>query len=352
MENDRARTSHSLRLIFYALVVATALFAGVGCGGDDAEAPAGEGTADAGAQGAGGGADVAALFTQSVSQGNWDPAGYKAFTAMAKKYDLNPTQVERATYEKAPAILRDLASKGTKLVILHSSGYAAAVEEVAPDFPDTEFVLFSYAEDTKGLDNYSAWSMDWDQYGFVVGAIAALASQSGKIAIVAGEEIPSTKRTIEYISRGAKEVRSDAQLSSTYIGSWTDAAKGKEIALQALAQGADFLIPVADTAGAGVQQAADENGALTLGEYIDQSESYPSSVVTSTIVDMDGAYDEIGKAFTDGTLKGQIVQMNVEKGDLSLVTPFKHVESSVEEQAKKLLDDIASGAVDVQKETS
>jgi len=339
-------------------LVAVAVAAGCGGSGSTDSASAGETAtpADTASGGEAAGGDVAAsgeapkvaaLFTQSVSQGNWDPAGYEAFTAMAEKYGFDPAHVEHATYEKAPAILRDLASNGTKLIILHSSGYAAAVEEVAPDFPDTQFVVFSYASDTKGIPNYSAWSMDWDEYGYVTGAIAALASKTGKIAVIAGEPIPSTERTIEYITRGAKKATPGIEVTTAYIGSWTDAAKAKELAIQAVNGGADVLIPVADTAGAGVQQAAEENGVLTLGEYIDQSPTYPNSLITSTIVDMEGAYDEIGKAFADGTLSGQIVQMNVESGDLSLVSPFKHVDPSVEEGVDEIMSGITDGSIDV-----
>ncbi|CAN5248554.1 BMP family ABC transporter substrate-binding protein [soil metagenome] len=332
---------HTIVLFSRVLVVVLFCAALAACGGDSSSDSSGAGAGNED------GPKVAALFTQSVSQGNWDPAGYKAFKAMADKYGFSSSYVEQATYEKAPAILRDLAAKGTKLIICHSSGYAAAVEEVAPDFPDTQFVIFSYASDTKGLANYSAWSMDWDQYGYMIGVIAASSSKTGHIAVVGGEPIPSTKRTIEFITKGAKQVNPNIEVTSTYIGSWTDAAKGKEISLQALNSGADFLIPVADTAGAGVQQAAEENGALTLGEYIDQSPDYPKSIVTSTVVDMDGAYDEIGKGFSDGTLKGQIVQMNIGEGDLTFVEPFEHVDPAVQEKVDGILEQIKSGELDV-----
>src|SRR5215211_2810339 len=146
---------------------------------------------------------VAALFTQFVDQGNWDPAGYAAYNAMCEKYDFDCTYVEEATYEKAPALLRGYGDDGYDMVITHSSGYAAAIEEVAPDCPDTEFVLFSYAGDTKGLDNYSAWSMDWDQVGYMLGVVAGLASSSSTIGVVAGEQIPSTVATVDLIKRGA-----------------------------------------------------------------------------------------------------------------------------------------------------
>jgi basic membrane protein A len=287
---------------------------------------------------------VASLFTQFVDQGNWDPAGYAAYNAMCEKYDFDCTYVEEATYEKAPALLRGYGDDGYDMVITHSSGYAAAIEEVAPDYPDTEFVLFSYAGDTKGLDNYSAWSMDWDQVGYMLGVVAALASSSSTIGVVAGEQIPSTVATVDLIKRGVTDVVPDANVTVSWIGSWTDAAKAKELALKEINDGAGFVIPVADTAGAGVQQAAEESQALTLGEYIDQAPDYPDSIVTSYIIDMQGAFDEIGQAFTDGTLDGQIVQMSAETNDLTF-TPFEHVDPSVQDEVNGVLEDLANGTL-------
>jgi basic membrane protein A and related proteins len=267
---------------------------------------------------------------------------------MCDRYDFDCTYVEEADYEKAPALLRGYGDDGYDMVITHSSGYAAAIEEVAPDYPDTEFVLFSWASDTKGLDNYSAWSMDWDQVGYMLGVVAALASNSSSVGVVAGEQIPSTVATVDLIKAGVAEVAPDANVAVSWIGSWTDAAKAKELALKEINDGAGFVIPVADTAGAGVQQAAEESGAgtLTLGEYIDQSVDYPESVVTSYIVDMQGAFDEIGQAFVDGELNGQIVQMSAATGDLTF-TPFKHVDPSVEEDVNAVLQQLADGTLTV-----
>lgn len=325
----------STRAFAWISVVSVVALAAVGCGGDS------EGGSSAESR-----PKVAALFTQFVDQGNWDPAGYAAYQAMCDKYEFDCTYVEEASYEQAPALLRGYGEDGYDMVITHSSGYAAAIEEIAPDYPETEFVLFSWASDTKGLDNYSAWSMDWDQVGYMLGVIGATSSSSDAVGVVAGEQIPSTVATVDLIKRAVADVDPGAEVLVSWVGSWTDAAKAKELALKQINDGAGFVIPVADTAGAGVQQAAEESGALTLGEYIDQSSDYPESLVTSYIVDMQGAFDEIGQAFTDGELDGQIVQMSAATDDLTF-TPFDHVDASVEERVNEVLQDLASGSIDL-----
>ena len=293
--------------------------------------------------------EVAGLFTQSVTQGNWDVGGYRAFAAMAKTYGFKESHVENASYEKAPAILRSLASRGVKLIICHSSGYAAAIQEVAPQFPDTQFVLYSYADSSHGLKNYTAWSVDWDQYGYVLGVLAAEASKKHHIAIVAAEPIPSAKRSIDFITKGARSIDPKVTIDTVFTGSFSDVAKAKEITTGLIERGADFVIPSADTADAGIQQAADEEGAMTMGEYVDESAKYPNAIVTSTVLNYAKAYDQIGRMFTDHTLGGKVVPLDLSGKDWTLATPFKHTEADVQTKTMGVIDGIAAKTIDVEK---
>ncbi|WP_206110911.1 BMP family protein [Rhizobium daejeonense] len=287
--------------------------------------------------------EVAALFTGAVTQGNWDPPGYAAFDKMVKKYGFKSSYIEHATYEKAPALLRQLASRGVKMIICHSSGYSAAIQEVAKEFPDVQFVLYSYAASTGGLKNYTAWSVNWDEYGFVQGAIAAAASKNKHIAIISGEEIPSAKRTHEYTLRGAKALVPDIKMDAVFTGSFTDVAKAKEVATGVILRGADVLLPSSDLADAGIQQAADEEGAHTIGAYMDQSASYPNAIITSTVLNFDKAYDQMGQLMTDGKLDGTIYQMDLANDGWTLTKPFKHVDAKVETDVFALMDKLAKG---------
>ena len=288
---------------------------------------------------------VAALFTQFVDQGNWDPAGYGAYKAMCTKYVFECTYTEEASYEQAPALLRGYAEDGYDMIITHSSGYSAAIEEIAPNYPDVEFVLFSYALDTKGLDNYTAWSVDWGQSGYLNAAVAAFSSATDKIGIVVGENIPSMAFSIDVAKQAVADLAPEKSVEIAYVGSWTDAAKAKELALSLINNGTGFIIPMADTASTGAKQAAEENGIYTLGEYIDEGPQFPDAIVTSTIVDMDSAFDQIGQNFTAGTLNGQIVQLDASTGTLKFTTPFKHVDPAVEARVMQVAADLASGLI-------
>lgn len=290
---------------------------------------------------------VAGLFTQTVTQGTWDTGGYAALKAMADKQGLKVSYLEHTSYEAAPAALRQLASDGVGLIIAHSSGYSAAIKEVAPSFPDTQFVLYSYEGSTDDIPNYSAWSVDWDEYGFVLGVLAAAASPSGHIAVIGGEPIPSSERTMEFIKKGAAYINPEAKVDTAYVGSFSDVARAREIATGLIARGVDFVIPSADTADAGIQQAADEEGVLTIGSYGDQSANYPNSVMTSTVMNFDKSYAEIGQAYAAGELGNRIVTENLASDGWTLATPFAHVDDDVQAKVFRVIDDLKAGKIDL-----
>ena len=321
----RGQKFRALALIATAFLVMTA------CGDDDGGANAKP--------------RVAALFTQFVDQGNWDPAGKQAYDLMCTKYEFECTFTEEASYESAPALLRGFAEDGYDMIITHSSGYEAAIVEIAPDYPDTEFVLFSFALDTKGLTNYTAWSVDWGQSGYLNAAVAAYASPTDKIGVIVGEDIPSMEFSLAVVRQAVADLTPNKTVEVAYVGSWTDAAKAKELTLRLINDGAGFIIPMADTASTGAKQAAEENGVLTLGEYIDEGHLFPDAIVTSTIVDMDSAYDQIGQNFTAGTLNGQIVQLDASTGTLKYTRPFKHVDTGIEALVNQVADGLANGTI-------
>lgn len=291
---------------------------------------------------------VAALFTQTVTQGSWDMAGYKAFQSMATQEGFAPSYLEHTTYEAAPSVLRQLASDGVKLIIAHSSGYSAAIKEVAPSFPNTQFVLYSYEGSTSNLPNYSAWSVDWDEYGFVLGVLAAEASKAGHIAVISGEPIPSAERTVQFIKKGAAFVNPKIQVDSAYVGSFTDVARAREIATGTIARGADFIIPASDTADAGIQQAADEGGVLTIGSYSDQSKDFPNSVMTSTVMNFNKSYADIGKHYADHQLGNRIITEDLATDGWTLSTPFAHVSQDVQTKVFAIIAEIKSGKIKIE----
>jgi basic membrane protein A and related proteins len=331
------------RGVTLALVTTVLTLAGVaaGCGDDDGE---GDG---------GGGGSVAYIHLKPRNADSWESGGYEAVSAMAKKYDLSLAE-QTVSHDEAPSILRRIAPTHD-LIIAHSSGYGDAVLEVAPEFPDTEFVVFSDIASTEGIENVSAWSINWTEMGYLGGSAACLAAQSRNsdtIGQVNSQPIPAFAR----YGGGALQAAQD--LECRYIDRWTnsltDTAKAKQAAVSLIGDGAEVLLSTADTGDQGTREAVIEEDKLFVTNYAEADmELAPENTITALTVNFAVAYDEIGKLFTRGQIESKKYGVSVESGGLGIVTPLEHVSPEVGEQVEQLLDKTKSGelTVDTERET-
>lgn len=291
---------------------------------------------------------AAMITTGAVTTGDWDPASYKAFTAMAEKYGFQASNEDSVGYDEAESILARLA-QSNDLVIATSAGYGAAVMSVAPQYPDTMFVVWALLEDNGGLENVAGFSSDFNELGYVAGAAACLAAEGGKIGHVNSEPIPAFTHFSGGIEQAAEEYCPNGKSDSleTYINSFTDVSKAKLAAEDLIGNGATVLIPTIDAAATGVLEAAEASGAKLIMPYVDQLALAPDLVVTSWLLGFDPQYDEIGRLFTEGELKGEIYPETFENGGIDLVLPLANVSDEVNAQVEEIVAGLKDGSIQV-----
>ncbi len=118
-----------------------------------------------------------------------------------------------------------------------------------------------------------------DQPGYLVGIVAAMLSQSGKIGAIGGTSACAPCiRYIQGYELGAKSVNPDIEVNSSYVVSdfsndaFHNAGKGKTFTQNFLTSfpGTDVFFQVAGETGNGVLEAACAAGAIGIGVDVDQ----------------------------------------------------------------------------------
>ena len=106
-----------------------------------------------------------------------------------------------------------------------------------------------------------------EQGSFLVGAAAALKSQTGTIGFIGGVENDLIKKFEAGYAAGAEAVNPDIEILVNYItqppdfGGFNDPARGKEIAGAQYEAGADVVYSAAGGSGLGAFEAAVDAGA-------------------------------------------------------------------------------------------
>ena len=164
-------------------------------------------------------------------------------------------------------------------------------------------------------------------------------------------QYPNLLNIFEGYKQGAKYINPDIKVIESYLGDWDSPEKGRQAALVQIFTDADFILHVADTSGKGVIQAAKEKGIYAFGAVSDQHHIAPEAVLTSFVLDIDKAFDQIVKTVVENRFEGKLYKpgLEVSKGaageGIVYLAPFHNLEGRVPEDVKQRLNQLTQDII-------
>lgn len=270
--------------------------------------------------------DLGGKFDRSFNQASFEGAErFRTETGIGyEEFELqNDAQREQA--------LRRFAERGYNPVIVAGFSYESTMTTVAPEFPDTDFVIIDAVVDQP---NVRSVIFSEQEGSYLVGLLAGMASKTGKVGFVGGMDIPLIRKFACGYVQGVKAANPDAEVFQNMTGTtgaaWNDPVKGGELAKSQIDRGADVIYHAAGGTGIGVLQAAADAGKLGIGVDSNQNYLHPGQVLTSMLKRVDNAvYDAMADVkagtFTPGLnvmgLKEDGVGYAVDENNETLITP-------------------------------
>ena len=343
------------RRIGAVLPVVAALAALAGCAQKEADTATKDTTPPAGsaaptAQFTGGTLKVALITPGPISDTGWNGPAYQGLQRIKKDLGAEVAQVESHSQAEFGGLLTQFAQKGYNLVFAHGSEFDDAAKEAAAKFPKTVFIVTGGRSAGPNLDPIAFRA---DQVTYQAGMLAAGMSKTGKIGLIGGQKIPIIQQTFAAFTRGAKAVKPDITVTTTYTGDEKDAAKAKQQAQALLDAGADVLMQNADEAGKGVFQAVkDKPGAMIIGANSDQSDLAPEQTLGSFILKVPDAIFSAAKALKDGKLDGKPFQAGEKEGAVDFTYNPRFlgtIPADLKAKIAKAKADIIAGTLDTAK---
>ncbi|MCW6511254.1 BMP family protein [Lichenifustis flavocetrariae] len=284
---------------------------------------------------------AAMLLPGSINDQSWNALGYSILLAL-KPHGFTTAYTENVADSDEAEALRGYATQGYNIVMGHSGRFVSAMEQVAPDFPKTQFIAVSGNEGAAP----NVMSIDWNnaQFGCQLGVLAARMSKSKMVAGVYGlEGVPNI--TAQAGGFRICATKAGAKVSILYVKDMEDSAAAKEAALSLIAQGADVITGKLNAAEAGLVQAAKEKHVYVTGRGVDQTKMAPDAVLTNIVEDWPAMFGKTADEVKAGKLFGNFVQYGYDTAPVtggSLVydadKPFNPV---VPAAVVKELDDMA-----------
>ena len=165
---------------------------------------------------------------------------------------VEPTSI--AEYE---GYHRDFAMSGEyMLIICIGFDQADALATVAAEYPDQNFAIVDMVVDAP---NVASLTFAANEGSFLLGVVAGLTTETGKVGFVGGMDIPLIRDFFEGYEAGALWVNPEVEvLEPVFVGDWGDLTKGKELATSLIEAGADGIFAAAGGSGLGALEACDE----------------------------------------------------------------------------------------------
>ena len=288
---------------------------------------------------------VAMLLPGSISDAGWNALAYEGLKAIEKQLGAEISHAETRTPTDQEEQFRAYALDGYNMVFGHGYEFQDPAKAVAPDFPETIFITSSGGTIT---NNISAVNFRVEQAAYLLGMIAGKMTQTNKLGVMGGQNIPSVNSTFMAFEGGAKSVNPEVEVSWVYVGNWEDIGKGKELALAQINEGVDFIFPNADAAGLGAYEAAEifnksetaekeERMVYTFGANRDKSDISPTVIANAVITP--NAFVQIAKIIKEGTFKPQIYTFNMLTDEAITLTYNPALKDKVPADVRKAVEE-------------
>src|ERR687898_1800301 len=345
-----------IRSSFVCVAVILALVAVAGCGGSGG----GQGGGDAG-----GGSDVRPALVLDIGglgDQSFNDSAYAGLQRAKKDLDVQTETLESNAATDYVNNLTQLADSGYNPVFAVGFLMTDAVNDIAPQYPDTNFAIVDSVVEPK---NATSLVFREQEGSYLAGVVAGLMTQEKTeytnpdnkvIGFLGGQESDLIGKFQARYEAGVKSVCPDCEVIVQYAGTtpeaFNDPAKGKEISLQQINEGADIIYHASGATGAGLFEAAGEKGIFAIGVDADQAKLFPDApILTSVVKRVDNSIFQTIQEASEGKFPGgEVVEFGLDDKGISLA-PFgrfdKDVPQKVKDEVGKAEKGIISGDIKV-----
>lgn len=290
-----------MKKLIAILVIAVLVFSVAACA--PSKNGGGESTPDAGKTSY----RVAMVANAPIDDGGWNAACYAGMVDAAKTHGFETMYTENVAEADYVSAFTEYANMGVELIFAPGNEFSNAILEVAPSFPDINFVVLN--GDIKD-DNISSIKCNNTQHGFLGGIIAGLKTKTNHVGFVGGMEITTALQAVEGYKQGVAYTNPNAEVHVAWANSYSDAALGKEIAVSMVTTyDVDVFFGVASAVDMGVREGAKQfENRYAVAQPDDFLSQAPDMILSSVITDNAMLIGLAMKEVKDGTFGGSVVE--------------------------------------------
>ena len=261
--------------------------------------------------------------------------------------ECHVVEAKKGEYEES---MQAMISEGYNLIFAVFPELLDSVKNVSAQNPDVQFIHAICA--TKG-DNLEGVCCYEQQSSFVMGVLAAMMTETNKVAFVGGVDNPDTHRYLDGYEEGIRYINPDIEIQTSWIGSFEDPAKAKELALVHYQNGVDVLWGSGGKSALGLYEAAKDmgEGYYVMGCTDDNNDRLPGQVLASHYEAWDTASRDLILDWNNGIFEPGLKMLTLENGYAYCKLAEEsqcHIPEEIRQKIEEVTEQIKSGEIVVQ----
>ncbi len=251
--------------------------------------------------------------------------------------------------------LLDVSEENWDIIICGTWQMVEFLQDIAPEHPEKRYIIFDEGVDYSlgNLNNVYSIGYRQNEASFLAGVLAVYMStgqhrpsEAKAIGFLGGVDVPVINDFLVGYIEGALYADSGAKVAISYIGSFDDSAKGKEMALAQYNIGVEVGYNVAGQAGLGQLDAAKDSGRYAIGVDSDQAAIFAKTdpakaelIITSILKRVDNSLLRVIDLHTEGNLAyGQMEYLGFAEDCVGIADNDIYMRAVPEEIRQELID--------------
>lgn len=295
---------------------------------------------------------LAAIFPGVITDADYNTLAYVGISELQKATGIETAYSESVAVPDVDRVMREYIDAGYNIIWTHGGQFLTQTVDLAKQFPDVIFIGEGDAPVADAPANL--WLIDRNFHvGFYgIGALAAKATQTGKIGYLGGLALPFSYAEVHAVQQAIKDLGLDVEVKAVWAGDFNDPTKARQVADALIAEGCDVIMGSLNLGMFGLFEAvkASPTKVLVTAKYTDKSTYAPDNYMTSLLYDFAGPLKEIYAKIQAGETGGYY-PLGFATG-VALQTPLKNVSPEIQAEMDTLLADLRAGKIEVVKDTS
>ncbi len=244
------------------------------------------------------------MATGGLGDKSFNDISYAGVQMAEEKLGIEFDYVEPKAIAEYEGFQRDFAKSGEyEIIICIGFDQADALSVIADEYPNQKFAIVDMVV---VKDNVASLIFRANEGSFLVGVVAGLMTETGKVGFIGGMDIPLIRDFFEGYEAGAIWANPNVEvLEPVFVGDWADPTKGKELGTSLTELGADNIFVAAGKSGLGGLEAAHEQGIYGYGVDACQCYLHPE-IIASMTKRVDNAVFQMILSALLGTFEGTI----------------------------------------------